>query len=122
MTLSFRPVDRTFWATADSHALYMLDLQELFNHIFAGHQQTTIAFLKWLPSSYGAGLELCETAAHKLAMLEAPISYCNEDCDRKSAICSWAMTSVPASFWADFRNEEAYKRLKVEQDAAKTAV
>lgn len=122
MTLSFRPIDRTFWAAADSHALFMLDLQEVFNHIFSGHYQTTESFLRWLPSSYGADLELCEAAAHKLSMLTAPITYCNEDCDRKSTICTWAMTSVPAKFWVDFRNEEACKRLDAERLAEKAAV
>ena len=61
-------------------------------------------------------------AHHATAADLAPITYCNEDCDRKSTICTWAMTSVPAKFWVDFRNEEACKRLDAERLAEKAAV
>lgn len=117
MTISFQRPCPKFWVNATSHELYRMDLQELLIHIFGTNSRTTIDFLKWLPSSYHAGLELCEQAAGKLAMLEAPITYSNEDCDRRQTMVSWAMTTVPAAMWSDFRNDEALRRRKAEQRA-----
>jgi hypothetical protein len=117
MTISFKRPDYNFWATATSHELYMLDLQELFNHVFQAKQETTMEFLKWLPTSFHMGASLSEQAASKLAMLQAPITYSNEDCDRRQCISAWAMNSVPAAAWMNFRNEEAWNRLETERKA-----
>jgi hypothetical protein len=121
MTRSFQRPDHAFWANATSNELYGLDLQELFTHLFCANQRTTEAFLEWLPSSYHAGLDLCEQAAHKLIMLKAPISYCNEDCDRRQAMSSWAMATVPAAMWIEFRNWLANQRHMAEREAKRLA-
>jgi len=122
MALSFDRPSRHFWAEASSDDLYRMDLHELFTHIFSVNEATTITFLQWLPSSYRASLELCEKAVHKLAMLQAPISYSNEDCDRRSDMISWAMNEVPAAVWVEFRNTVAYQRLKAERKAEAVTV
>lgn len=119
MTISFKRPDHGFWANATSDELYMLDLQELFTHLFCANQRTTEAFLKWVPSSYHAGLELSEQAAHKLVMLTAPITYSNEDCDKRQDVSAWAMANVPAGMWVEWRNVVAYQRYKVEREAQK---
>lgn len=121
MTISFNRPDYGFWANATSDELYMLDLQELFTHLFCANQRTTEAFLQWVPSSYHAGLELSEQAAHKLAMLTAPITYSNEDCDKRQDVSAWAMANVPAGMWVEWRNVVAYQRYKVEREAQKLA-
>lgn len=110
MAISFDFPDSRFWQQASAQELYMLDLQELFNHIFMANSATTIAFIKWLPSSSYASLPLCEAAMFNLQMMEAPLSYCNEDCDRRQAMWSWAMTNVPAIIWVDFRDAEAARK------------
>ena len=122
MTISFDRPSRHFWAQASSDTLYKMDLHELFVHIFSVNEATTIAFLQWLPSSYYAGLELREQAVHKLTMLQAPISYSNEDCDNRSHMASWAMAQVPAATWVEFRNTVAYQRLEQERAAEPVVV
>ena len=117
MTLSFKRPDHHFWANATSDELYSLDLQELFAHLFCANQRTTEAFLAWLPESYHATDELRTQAAGKLAMLQAPIFYCNQDCDNRQAVSSWAMNSVPAGLWVEFKNFLAYQRLDAERNA-----
>jgi len=121
MAISFQRPDHKFWAIATSSELYGLDLQELFTHLFCANQRTTEAFLKWLPSSRHAGLDLCDEAGRKLAMLQAPITYSNEDFDRRQCVSAWAMTSVPAACWVDFRNEAAWQRLDAEHKAEQLA-
>jgi hypothetical protein len=122
MTISFKHPSHQFWAEATSHELYMLDLHKLFTHLFCAKEATTIEFLQWLPTCYFASPELCTEASHKLAMLQAPLTYCNEDCDRRQAVSAWAMNSVPAGRWMDFRNHVAYDRLKTENKTAPAAV
>ena len=117
MAISFNRPSHQFWSEATSHELYMLDLHELFTHLFCAKQATTVDFLQWLPSCYHASPELKVEANHKLAMLQAPITYCNEDCDRRSAVSSWVMNTVPAGRWVDFRNQVAYDRLRTETKA-----
>jgi hypothetical protein len=121
VTISFKRPDHRFWSNATSNDLYMLDLQELFTHLFCANQRTTEAFLKWVPSSCHAGLELSEQAAHRLAMLTAPITYSNEDCDRRQCMSAWAMANVPAGMWVEFRNWVAYQRHEAEREAQKLA-
>lgn len=118
MPISFDRPNSRFWANASSDELYMLNLQELFDHIFYAHYSTTIDFLSWLPSAYEVSEELCKEAANKKLMLQTPISYSNEDIDRKANIASWAIDRVPAKFWRDFRNTIAYERHTLERDAA----
>ena len=122
MTISFKHPSHQFWSEATSHELYMLDLHELFTHLFCAKQTTTVEFLQWLPSCYHASPELEVEANHKLAMLQAPITYSNEDCDRRSTVSSWAMDSVPAGRWLDFRNQVAYDRLRTETKEEPAAV
>lgn len=122
MAISFQRPDHAFWANATSDQLYRLDLQELFTHLFCANQRTTEAFLKWVPSSYHAGLELSEQAAHRLAMLTAPITYSNEDCDRRQAVSAWVMANVPAGMWVEWRNVVACQRHEAERNAEPVAV
>ena len=122
MAISFKHPSYQFWAEATSHELYMLDLHELFTHLFCAKQATTVEFLQWLPSSYHASLTLETEAKCKLVMLQAPITYSNEDSDRRQAVSAWAMNSVPAGRWVDFRNHVAYDRLKTENKTAPAAV
>ena len=120
MTISFNHPSHQFWSEATSHELYMLDLHELFTHLFCAKQTTTVEFLQWLPTCYYAS-ELCADASHKLAMLQAPITYSNEDSDRRQTVSSWAMNCVPAGRWVDFRNHVAYDRLRTETKAESAA-
>jgi hypothetical protein len=121
MTLSFKRPDHHFWANATSHELYSLDLQELFAHLFCANQRTTEAFLAWFPESYYATPELCKQAANTLAMLQAPIFYCNQDCDNRQAVSSWAMNNVPAGLWVEFKNLVACQRMDAERNAQRLA-
>jgi hypothetical protein len=121
MPVSFLPIDRHFWAKASRSELHSLNLQDLFDHIFQGHSSTAEAFLEWLPASRHADIALCEQAAHKLTMLQAPISYCNEDVDRHQTISSWAMANVPAALWVEFRNTVAWQRYLAEREAESAA-
>ena len=118
MTISFHRPDHGFWANATSNELYRLDLQELFTHLFCANQRTTEAFLEWIPGSYHAGLDLCEQASYKLAMLKAPIRYSNEDSDRRQDVSAWAMASVPVAIWVEWRNVLASQRWDAEKLAA----
>jgi hypothetical protein len=122
MAISFKHPSHQFWSEATSHELYMLDLHELFTHLFCAKQATTVEFLQWLPSSYHASLTLETEAKCKLVMLQAPITYSNEDSDRRQAVSAWAMNCVPAGRWVDFRNHVAYDRLKTETKAEPAAV
>ena len=122
MTISFKNISYTFWAEASSHDLYMLDLQELCDHIFSASHATTVAFLKWLPTAHRATPELIEEAANKLIMMEAPIRYSNEDSDRRSDMRCWAMNNVPAGYWVEFRNHVAWPRSAAERKAEEMAV
>jgi len=99
-----------FWANATEGELHSLDLQELFGQLFCANQLTTEAFLKWL-QGLGSS-ELCEQAASKLALLTAPISYCNEDCDRRQEVSNWALNTIPAAIWIEYRNLVAFRRYK----------
>jgi len=107
MTISFDMPSMTFWAKATSQELAMLDLQELHSHIFGAHPDTTIAFLEWLPES-DASTDVKEQGARKLTMMQAPNRYCNEDCDKRGTMLSWALHNVPAGLWHRFRNSVAY--------------
>lgn len=115
MTRSFQRPDHAFWANATSNELYGLDLLELFTHLFCANQRTTEAFLEWLPSYHHAKFELCVQAANKLAMLKAPITYCNEDCDKRADVSAWAMANVPAGMWVEWRNVLAAQRWSAEK-------
>jgi len=121
MALSFQRPDHHFWANATSDELYSLDLHELFTHLFCANQRTTEAFLEWFPESYYATDELRTQAAGKLAMLKAPIFYCNQDCDNRQHVSSWAMNTVPAGLWVEFKNFVAYQRLDAERNAQRLA-
>lgn len=118
MALSFARPDYTLWASATSSELYSLDLQELFNHLFLANQRTTVAFLQWLPTSYYVGQDLAEFADHKLFMLQAPITYSNEDSDRRQDVSAWAMGNIPVARWIEWRNHVAYQRHIVETQEA----
>ena len=122
MALSFKRPSYQFWSEATSDELYRLDLSELFTHLFCAKQTTTVDFLQWLPSCYHASPELKVEANHKLAMLQAPITYCNEDCDRRSAVSSWVMDNVPAGRWVEFRNHIAGDRWRAESEMKHAAM
>jgi hypothetical protein len=122
MTLSFKRPDHHFWANATSDELYSLDLQELFTHLFCANQRTTEAFLTWLPESYYATDELRTQAAGKLSMLQSPIFYCNQDCDNRQHVSSWAMNTVPAGLWVEYKNHLACQRLDAALDGQRIAV
>jgi hypothetical protein len=121
MTISFKRPDHHFWANATSTELYSLDLHELFTHLFCANQRTTEAFLEWLPESYHATNEMRKQSSIKLSMLKAPITYSNEDCDKRQDISSWALHSVPAGLWMEFRNLLAAQRWDAERDAQRLA-
>ena len=122
MAVSFKHPSHQFWSEATSHELYMLDLHELFTHLFCAKQATTVEFLEWLLSCYHASPDLCAEAKYRLVMLQAPITYSNEDCDRRQSVSAWAMHTVPAGRWVDFRNQVAYDRLSTETKAEPAAM
>lgn len=115
-------ISHQFWAEATSDELYGLNLQELFTYLFCANQATTVDFLQWLPSSYHASPELKVKANHKLAMLQAPITYSNEDCDRRSHVSSWVMDNVHAARWLEFRNHIAGDRWRAESEMKHAAM
>lgn len=116
MPISFELVDRNFWDKATASELTLLDYQELFDHIFCGSYSTTIAFLDWLTAErqeehvIPVSTELQECAINLVRMLNAPLSYANEDCDINTYVRGVALTSIPFYFLRQFAYTVANQR------------